>query len=272
MTGGSEPVRLTNDGVLKLAPVFINNGDEVVFATHETPSLVAIVCLKLSDGSRRRLHPATVNHQFDPAFSRDGRYHAFGRSSTSPQMVLVIEDLRDKNDSIFRPSESRATARNPSFAPDGSRVVFSVSDIGGHQIASVDVLGKNLKRLTSAAGMNAWPAYSPDGQRIAFGSSRSRDFEIYTMKADGSEVTALTRSTGLDVRPAWSPDGSKIAFTSNRDGNYEVYVMDADGSHPGNATGHPGRDDHATWHPDGRRLLFVSDRNGGSDLYLDQAR
>ena len=108
---GPSRVRLTTDGTLKLAPVFINNGDEVVFATHEIPNLVSIVGLRLSDHSRRRLHPTVVNHQFDPAFSRDGRYHAFGRSATSPQMVLVIQDTQEKKDSVFRPRESRATAR-----------------------------------------------------------------------------------------------------------------------------------------------------------------
>ena len=157
-----EPVRLTTDGTLKLAPVFIDKGDEIVFACHEAPNLVAIVRLKLSDGSRRRMHPTVVNHQFDPAFSRDGRFHAYARSSTSPQTVLVIQDTEDKKESVFRPRESRATVRNPSFAPDGSRIVFSLSDVGGHQINSVNTQAQDLKRLTDAAGMNAWPAYSPD--------------------------------------------------------------------------------------------------------------
>ena len=187
-TGADEPVRLTTDGTLKLAPVFVDKGDEVVFATHEVPNLVAIVRLKLSDGSRRRVHPTVVNHQFDPAFSRDGRLHAYARSSTSPQMVLVIQDTHDKKESVFRPRESRATVRNPSFAPDGSRVVFSLSDVGGHQIDSVNTQAQDLKPLTDAAGMNAWPAYSPDGRKIAFGSSRTGDFEIYVMNADGSDT------------------------------------------------------------------------------------
>ena len=67
-------------------------------------------------------------------------------------MVLVIQDTQEKKDTVFQPRESRATARNPSFAPDGSRVVFSLSDIGGHQIASVNPQGEDLKYLTKAAG------------------------------------------------------------------------------------------------------------------------
>jgi TolB protein len=259
--------RLTTDGTLKLAPVFSSAGDELVFATHERPNLVAIVALKLGDGSRRRLHPTVVNHQFDPTFSRDGRWHAYARGATAPQAVLVIQDTQEKKDVVFQPRESRATARNPSFGPDGSRVVFSLSDVGGHQIVSVDSRGHNVKQLTSAAGMNAWPAYAPDGRRIVFGSSRTGDFEIYVMSGDGGNVHRLTASPGLDVRPCWSPDGARIAFTSNRDGNYEIYVMNADGTGARNVTSHPARDDHCAWHPDGRRLVFVSDRDGGSDLY-----
>ena len=264
----SEPVRVTTDGTLKLSPVFVGNGDEVAFATHERANLVSIVRLRLSDGSRRSEHPTVTSHQFDPAYSRDGRLHAYAMSSGAPQMVLVIQDLHGKKESVFRPRESRATARNPTISPDGSRIAFSLSDLGGHQIASVDTHGEHLQALTSSAGMNAWPSYAPDGRQIAFGSSRNGEFELYLMDADGANVRRLTRSPGLDARPAWSPDGSRIAFTSNRDGNYEIYVMNRDGSDVRNVTSHPGRDDHPTWHPDGRRVLFVSDRDGGSDLYL----
>jgi TolB protein len=268
---GAEPVRVTTEGTLKLTPAFIGNGDEIAFATHEKPNLVSIVRLKLSDGSRRRQHPTVVNHQFDPAYSQDGRLHAYARSANAPQMVLVIQDTQEKKDWIHRPVESRATARNPSISPDCSRIVFTLSDVGGHQIASVNSKGEDLKYLTRAAGINAWPTYSPDGHKIAFASSRSGDFEIYVMKSDGGELKRLTDRSGLDVRPAWSPDGKRLSFTSNREGNYEVFVMNADGSNPHNVTSYPSRDDHSAWHPDGRRLLFVSDRDGGSDLYLTTA-
>jgi Tol biopolymer transport system component len=263
----AEPQRLTHDGKRKLAPVFITDGDEVVFAVHESPNLVALKRRKLADGTEERLHPTVAAHQFDPAFSPDGRYHCFVMSSTSPQLVLVIQDTKG-TESVFRPQDSRATARYPTIAPDGTRVVFSLSDVGGHQIASVNMQGLDLKRLTQSIGMNSWPAFSPDGRKIAFGSSRDGELDIYVMNADGGDVRRLTNSPGSDMRPAWSPDGKRIAFTSTRDGNYELYVMNADGSGQRNVTNHPGRDDFPAWHPDGRRLTLVSERDGGSDLYL----
>jgi len=263
----AEPEQLTTDGKLKSAPVFVNR-QEIVFSVHESPNLVALKRLKIKDRSQEILHPSVTAHQFDPAYSADGRYHCYAMSANSPQMVLVIQDTKEKTEAVFRPREARATARGPSIAPDGSRVVFSLSDIGGHCIASVNLRGQDLKTLASSTGMNTSPAYSPDGKRIAFSSSRDGDFDIYVMDADGSNVRRLTKSPGLDTRPAWSPDGKRIAFTSNRDGNYEIYVMNADGSKQQRVTNNPGKDDYAAWHPDGKRLLIVSERDGKSNLFL----
>jgi TolB protein len=264
----AEPQQLTDDGKRKLAPVFVNGGQEVVYAVHEAPNLVAIKRRRLADGYEVRLHPGVTAHQFDPAFSPDGRYHCFTMSATSPQMVLVIQDTREKTEFTFRPREARAVVRSPSIAPDGSRVVFSLSDISGHQIASVDLQGQNLKLLTESTGLNSSPAFSPDGRQIAFASSRDGKFEIHIMNADGNQVRRLTKTPGLSARPAWSPDGHRIAFTGNRDGRYAINVMNADGSGLRRVTPHSDNDDYASWHPNGKQLLTVSERRGRFDLYL----
>jgi TolB protein len=264
----SEPVSLTHDGVRKLAPVFMPDGEQVVYAAHEQPNLVALVRLTVRDGTRQRLHPEVATHQFDPAFSADGHFHAYSRTTTSPQSELVIVDLRTAREAVFRPRDSRATARHPSFAPDNSRIAFSLSDVNGHQVGSVDLTGKDLKLLAPSGGLSGWPACSPDGKRIAFASSREGDFEIYLMNTEGSQVRRLTRSPGRDLSPAWSPDGRRIAFVSTRDGNEEIYVMDSDGSNPRNLTSSPDRDTDPAWHPDGKRLVFVSERSGSSELYM----
>ncbi len=265
----SEPVRLTRDGARKMGPTFIENGESLACAAHERPNLVALVQVSCRDGSRRdRVLPGVVSHQFDPCFTPDGRYLAYSRTATSPQSVLVIRDRREQREAVFQPGDSRATVRFPSFATDGSRVVFSLSDTGGQRIASVDREGRGLTILAASAGINGWPSYSPDGRRIAFSSSRDGDLEIYAMDSDGSRVARLTRSPGRDLHPAWSPDGKTIALTSARDGNEEIYLIDADGSHPRNLTRHPGRDTDPAWHPGGRRIAFVSDRDGQSEIYL----
>ena len=262
-----EPRRITDDGLLKLSPTFVGAGAEIVYSVHDVPNRVSLVRLKVSDGTRERLFPTLGDHQFDAAFSRDGRFLCFAKSQGSPQLVLVIRDLMEQREREFRPEGARSTARTPRFAPDGNRIVFMLSAPGGQQIASVDARGENLVRLTTSEGINCWPSLSPDGARIVFSSSRSGNLELYIMNSDGGGVQRLTDTPLREMRPAWSPDGSRIAFTGVQDGNHEVYLMRPDGTDVRRLTDHPERDDFPTWHPDGR-LLTVSTRDGRCDLYL----
>ena len=260
--------RLTNDGTLKLAPTFLAGGSEIVFSVHDVPHQVSLKRLKLSDRSQERLFPSVNAHQWDAAFSADGRYQCFAMSALNPQMVLVIRDTLENKEFQFRPIGARSTVRTPKFTPDQKRIVFTLSSDGGRQIASVNMQGQDLRKLTQSPFINREPAVSPDGRKIAFSSSRMGNFDIYVMDINGGDVRRLTRGRFRDMRPAWSPDGTRIAFTSARDGNLEIYVMQAGGSEQQRVTNHPERDDYPTWHPEGRRLVSVSERSGRFDLFM----
>jgi Tol biopolymer transport system component len=263
-----EPQRLTHDGALKLSPVFTDNGQTVLFSVHDEPNRVSLVRLRVSDGRQERVDAALTAHQFDADVSLDGRYLCFVLTTTSPQSILVIRDLKAATEARFTPQDPRATVRGPKITPNQERVVFTLSDLGGQQIGAVNMRGEGLKRLTESAGINAWPAISPDGRKIAFGSSPEGSFQLYVMNSEGEDVRQLTSGPLRNMRPAWSPDGKRIAFTSARDGNLEIYVMDANGTNTRRITQHPERDDFAVWHPDGQRLLIISERDGDSDLHL----
>lgn len=252
----------------KLSPAFADGGESVLFAMHNEPTRVALFRLRLLDGHVEPVDTSLTEHQFDPSVSPDGRYLCFVLTSNSPQSVLVIRDRTAQTEARYIPREARATVRYPKFDPAGGRVVFSVSDPGGQQIAAVDLQGQNFRLLTQSVGTNGWPAVSPDGGRIAFSSSRAGTLQIYVMDADGDNVQQVTDGAERALRAAWSPDGRRIAFTATQAGNLDVCVMNADGSEVRRVTDHPERDDFPVWHPDGQRLLVVSERDGDCDLYL----
>jgi TolB protein len=262
--------RLTHDGRQKMDPVFVTGGSELVFTIQEHPTQLSIMRCRLADGSMARLHPQATTSEFEAAFSADGRYCAFVQNRANLSLKLVIRDTKEDKDAIFDPGGGFAGMHRPTVAPDNSRVAFSIPALGGQQIASVNLQGRDRKYLTQV-GLNNWPAFSPDGKEIAFGSSRDGHFEIYLMDSAGNAVRRLTRSQAMNMRPAWSPDGRRLAFTSNRDGNYEIYVVNADGTGLARVTYHPDRDDYTAWHPDGKHLVTVSERGGQSDLYLLEA-
>jgi Tol biopolymer transport system component len=264
----AQPVRLTQDGAFKFGPTFSAGGEEILYSLHDIPNRVTLMRLHLSDGHQEIVDKTLKSHQLDPVESADRRFLAFCLSSSSPQTVLIVRDRKEKTESRFTPTGARSTARGPRIAPDNQRVIFTVSQPGGQQIASVDTKCGDYRQLTDSPSTNCWPDISPDGKQIAFSSSRSGSFNIYVMNVDGSNERQVTNNPLRNMRPAWSPDGKRIAFTSGRDGNHEIYVCNADGTSLRRVTHHPDRDDYPIWHPDGKRLVMVSQRKGDTDLYL----
>ncbi|MGK8524899.1 TolB family protein [Nocardia asteroides] len=154
-----------------------------------------------------------------------------------------------------------AEGHDPSFAPDGSRIV-----IGGRSISTMDPDGSNVTKLADAGYQ---PTFSPDGTRIAF----VRGGVIYTMNADGSELKQLTTpntASGPDLtsshNPAFSPDGSMIVFTRA----HTLWVMASDGTGQRQLLTDGYFNSEAVFTPDGAGIVFGSNRGGKnrSEIYL----
>ena len=264
----AEPLRLTHDGHLKRDPVLIDQGRQLVYTVQANEDRLALMRLDLATGTSEPLHADAGKSEFEPAFSRDGRYCAFVQSRGNLSLALVIRDTRESADAEVPPAGGFSGMRSPTFSPDSTRVVYSYPQDGRQQLYSVDLKGGDRRTLTDPPGINNWPSFSPDGGSIVFSSTRDGEYELYVMRSDGAEVRRLTEHVGQDIRPRYSPDGKRIAFTRSDGGNYEVYVMNADGTRQLPVTRHPERDDFACWHPDGRRLVMVCERQGRHDLYL----
>ena len=196
----------------------------------------------------------------------------------------------------------------PSFAPDGQRLVFCVWTEGLY-IMNLD--GSGRRRIVGDSEAT-FPDWSPDGTKILFHSTRggSNRFDIYVVDADGGNERMVTDGeqpawapdsgrlaykgcigndcgimvVNLDGRgkrrltehandgnPTWSPDGRQIAFVSERDGNHEIYVMDSDGSNQRRLTDDPHTDALPAWLPDGQHIAFRSDRDGQWAIYVMRA-
>jgi Tol biopolymer transport system component len=156
---------------------------------------------------------------------------------------------------------------NPSFSPDGSKIVFTSDLYGGQAIFIMNADGSNQTQLTSNQ-LNQYPTFSPDGSKIIFTSSREGNYGIFIMNVDGSNQTQLTFSSGPNTYPKYSPDGSKIVFTSLREGNYEIFIMNADGSGETQLTFNTAWDYSPSFSPNGTNIVYHSNLLGDFDIFV----
>ena len=237
-----------------------------------------------ADGSGQTRLTNNTESDRDPSWSPDGRRIAFslygfthrvesqgGESYRASYGNLEIYVMNADGSGHTRLTNNTEGDWDPSWSPDGQRIVFSSDRDGNSEICVMNADGSGQTRLTNNTEGDRDPSWSPDGRRIAFKSSRDGKSEIYVMNADGSSQTRLTNNTEGDWDPSWSPDGRRIAFTSSRDGKSEIYVMNADGSSQTRLTNNTDADWDSSWSPDGQRIVFSSDRDGDHEIYIMNA-
>lgn len=114
------------------------------------------------NGEKKKLLDSADEHgYFNPVESADGKYAVCGLSGD-----LYVADPRTGN------SSSLGSGCNPTWSPDGKRLIFQRTTDDGHNVTS----------------SNLW----------------------YT-NADGSGMTQLT-TNGICENPSWSPSGDKVSW------------------------------------------------------------
>lgn len=137
---------------------------------------------------------------------------------------LFVYDLTENE-------ETRLThnlrANNPSVSNDGKKIVFLFQKDGTTNLGSVDIDGKNFKRLTFFEnGEQVYnPKFSPDDSYIIFDYSYANTRDIAKVKADGGNIEFIIATDNDERNPVFDKNGN-IIFSSDETGIYNLYTFD----------------------------------------------
>ncbi len=264
---GLEPVQVTTAPGLELFPTFSPRSDAIAFASDRSGSFQIYVRSLAADGRERPL--TSEGHNFQPAWSPDGRSIAFHR----------------RGDGVWLVSAEGGTARQltrfgsqPAWSPDGGRLVFQsepLVDLAPNAFPALPpstlwVVRRDggdpwpLTRAGQPAGGHGAPDWSPDGKRIVFSAAARRAAEIWSVAADGSDLARLVADRPYAFDPVHAADGRTVYFAAWSGrltyGIWSVRLSPRDGRPEGlpveTANLGGSRVRHLAVSPDGRRIAY----------------
>ena len=230
-----------------------------------------------------------------PDWSPDGRRIAFehdhdGTDGVCASVAIMNADGSDLVELL--PGSPNICEGEPSFTPDGKRIVFERFDIdtGDDAVWSMKVDGTGRRRIIDPfpSGFATDPNVSPHGQTLSFvgwdgalvGPSGEPAKALFTSGLDGSNLFQLTPFTiDLSLKQDWAPDGQHIVVTTNANffhpgESANIATIRPDGTHLHYLTHYQGGDVNAfvgSYSPDGRWIVFRLEDHGSYGLFRMRA-
>lgn len=241
-----------NDRVLAsagLSPAWHPSGRHVAYSVM-TDSGTRLAVRDVIAGTTRWAVSTPYSIAITPAFSRDGSLIAYGygrEQGTDVHVAPALAAGQPRRVTIGRGSENM----NPSFSPDGRKIVFVSGRLGHPEVYITDADGTNVEQLTQYnVGEQAYrtsPDWSPDGRTIAYHAQIGGIFQLFTIGLRERLPRQLT-SDASNEDPWWAPDSRHVVFTSTRSGVAQLWVLDVESGRVRQLT-HGGGSRLGSWSP-----------------------
>lgn len=220
---------VSDAGFMTLGPSFSPDGKTVALLSNKGSDVSATDLYTVSrDG--KNLDEITGGVSSRPYYSYDGKRLVYAKHERSDIYGAQLSDIFTYD--LASKKETRVTkkwrASEPSWSPDGARIVCLLNSDGTHRLATMDADGKNSKTILSPEkGTQLYaPRYSPDGTRILFGIFTTGTRDLASVAVDGSDFRYELRTDSDERDARYTADGKSIVFSADRSGIFNIYRLD----------------------------------------------
>lgn len=262
-----QPVQLTHDNLLKMAPAFSPDGSRIAYTTTDPNYGWNSWVVPVLGGEPEKLLPnaaaLTWVDRTHVMFSEAGSVMSMG--------VVTATESRAGERNVYHPTALRGMAHRSWISPDAASVLISEMDHLGWLPCRVlpfdgstsgEVVGPKNARCTYAG-------WSPDGHLLYFSANAGDGYHIWRQHYPRGVPEQLTFAPTEEEGIAVAPDGHSL-LTSAGIRESTVWVHDARGDRqvsgegfalvPG--LGFAGNTDRSVFSPDGKKLFYLLHKDG----------
>lgn len=205
---GSGLRQLTTEGD-EGGPTWSPDGTEIAFESAPAGPDSDIWVMR-ADGSNPRNLTGALGFEYEyapawsPATSSSDRI-AFAQSDFFTYSRIVTMRT-DGSDLRYITAAADRFDGAPTWAPDGSRIVFTRESERwtNADLWIVDATGANARAFVALPSEQLNPSWSPDGRLLSFSSLHlPGPYQVYTVWADGTALVGRTDAPGGGAHPGW---------------------------------------------------------------------
>lgn len=218
------------------------------------------------DGKNMQTIDQVTGAIFTPTWHPNGVDIAYAKLHKDSKPVIYMMNINSQTAKLVTPFNG--TNLNPSFSPNGNKMLFSYSNNANADIYQLSAPFHNKqkpKQITNRPSDEAQPSYSPDGHSFVFVSDRngSNNPRVYRFNLKNRTDQQISPSSGYASNPSYSPDGSKIAFLSGTN----AVIMRTNGQIISNL-GNTGVDGAPSFSPNSSRVVYAVKHGSNSSINI----
>ena len=214
--------QVTRDGAKCVRPEISPDGRLLLYTGYFRNGFPEIFSINLATG-KRDLFAGFRGLNIGARFNPDGDAVALILSGTG-NAELYISNTRGRD--LRRLTHTPYIESDPSWSPNGQRIVLTSDKLGKPQIFTIPAAGGAMRRVpTNISRYCAEPDWNPRNPNIvAFTANMAGEFEVALYDFSTAKSNVITRGRGDAVEPCWTNDGRHLIYTE-RTSRYQRLVL-----------------------------------------------